>query len=266
MSALRTVSALAVVLFSVGGACAMFSDGTISDRDYSLSYTGYDDTLAFCTAFRAECINYVGALDAHHQLDCVTTQSGPRIYAFCGGKQKTANGDTGDGPTYDFTTEVCPATTGCTIATNPVSPTVQWSGSFPSATSAGSSSASSATSTEAPTTASVGTTTSAEELTSSVSTPTATTLATVAKIAKADDDTSSTASSVVSEDPSSSLEYAAAAVVSSASPSSSSTSSTSSTAASSSSIDAASSATFFVAKTGSVGIVVFIAGVVAIAM
>ncbi|GAA5916668.1 hypothetical protein JCM5296_000762 [Sporobolomyces johnsonii] len=269
MSARRTLSALAVALFSAGGVSALFSDGTISDRDYRLTYAGYNNTLAFCTAFRAECINYVGALDAHHQLDCVVNQTGPTIYAFCGGKEKTANGDTGDGPTYDFTTEVCPDTTGCTIATDPVSPTLQWSGSFPTSTSAGSSSPSSAASTETTTSATVGTTTSAEEeVASSMATPTATTLATVAKSAKPDAATStaSTATtataSVAADQASSSLKDAAAAVMSSTSSSSSSTSA----AASSSSTDAASSATSLLAKVGTGGVVALIAGVVAAAM
>ncbi|GAA5874556.1 hypothetical protein JCM1840_002228 [Sporobolomyces johnsonii] len=274
MSARRTLSTLAVALFSAGGVSAMFSDGTISARDYRLTYAGYNNTLDFCTAFRAECINYVGALDAHHQLDCVVNQTGPTIYAFCGGKEKTANGDTGDGPTYDFTTEVCPDTTGCTIATDPVSPTLQWSGSFPTSTLAGSSSPSSAASTEATTSATVVTTSSAEEeVASSVATPTATTLATVAKSAKPDAATStaSTADSsattaaespVAADQASSSLKDAAAAVMSSTGSSSSSTSA----AASSSSTDAASSATSLLAKVGTGGVVAFIAGVVATAM
>lgn len=41
----------------------------------------------------------VGPLNYHHQLDCVVTQAGPAIQAFCGGVLKQGNGDFGSGPT-----------------------------------------------------------------------------------------------------------------------------------------------------------------------
>ncbi|GAA6031541.1 hypothetical protein JCM8097_006511 [Rhodosporidiobolus ruineniae] len=106
---------------------AMFAQGTISDRDYQLTYPGYADTTAFCRAFRAECIDYVGALNYHHNLDCVVSQSGPTIYAWCGGIEKDANGDTGSGPAYDFTSLVCPKTSGCSIAAEPKEPVKKYS-------------------------------------------------------------------------------------------------------------------------------------------
>ncbi|GAA6031459.1 hypothetical protein JCM8097_006467 [Rhodosporidiobolus ruineniae] len=136
-------------LASLPLANALFSQGTISDRDYQLTYSSaYNDTTAFCTAFRAECVDYVGALNYHHNLDCVVSQAGPTIYAWCGGVEKDADGDTGSGPAYDFTTLVCPETNGCSIAAEPKEPVAAY-GSSATASAATSSAASSATSSKA---------------------------------------------------------------------------------------------------------------------
>ncbi|GAA5823323.1 hypothetical protein JCM11251_007566 [Rhodosporidiobolus azoricus] len=120
MSCLRPFLTIAA-LFATRAA-ALFSQGSISDRDYQLTYSGYNDTTAFCTAFRAECVDYVGTLNYHHNLDCVVSQSGPTISAWCGGVEKDAEGDTGSGPALDFTHLVCPETKGCTIAEEPRAP------------------------------------------------------------------------------------------------------------------------------------------------
>ncbi|GAA5893663.1 hypothetical protein JCM6882_007872 [Rhodosporidiobolus microsporus] len=119
---------LCSLALSAGGALALFSQGTINDRDYSLTYTGYDDTTAFCTAFRGECVEYVGALNYHHNLDCVVSQSGPTISAWCGGVEKDASGDTGSGPALDFTALVCPEVSGCTVAAEPKEPVDKYNG------------------------------------------------------------------------------------------------------------------------------------------
>lgn len=81
----------------------------------------------FCYYFRLECIDYVGALGYHHDLDCYTGQTGNPIKAMCGGKKKI-NGDEMcySCDTYDFTTEVCPKTEGCTIEAKPAKPTLQY--------------------------------------------------------------------------------------------------------------------------------------------
>ncbi|GAA5973413.1 hypothetical protein JCM11641_006448 [Rhodosporidiobolus odoratus] len=124
--------ALAYLLLATASLCrvqALFSQGTIGDRGYPLTYSGYDDTTAFCTAFRAECVDYVGALNYHHNLDCVVNQKGPTVFAWCGGVLKDADGDTGSGPAYDFTDLVCPLMKGCTIAAQPVEPVAKYDAS-----------------------------------------------------------------------------------------------------------------------------------------
>ncbi|GAA5856971.1 hypothetical protein JCM8547_008492 [Rhodosporidiobolus lusitaniae] len=131
---------LPIVLALLAGATsvhALFSQGTISDRDYQLTYTGYNDTTAFCTAFRAECVDY--------DLDCVVSQEGPTIYAWCGGVEKDTDGDTGSGPAYDFTELVCPETDGCSTAAEPVEPVSKYGTAASSASTVASTSAVSST-------------------------------------------------------------------------------------------------------------------------
>lgn len=83
-STLTLSATLGALLSLVGSTQAMFSDGTISSRDSAITvrllpldrraalmsaqYSGYSDTTAFCTSFRAACINFVGNLDYHHSL------------------------------------------------------------------------------------------------------------------------------------------------------------------------------------------------------
>ncbi|GAA5856049.1 hypothetical protein JCM5353_004565 [Sporobolomyces roseus] len=68
-------------------------------RDWIIKYdqTSYTSTEVFCKRFRSACVDYVGPLNQHHQLDCVfdngkVIQKGPKIHAFCGGLPKNADG------------------------------------------------------------------------------------------------------------------------------------------------------------------------------
>ncbi|ORY70794.1 hypothetical protein BCR35DRAFT_354516 [Leucosporidium creatinivorum] len=97
----------ALLLASATSAMALFSQGTISDRDYSIQVD-------------------VGNLNYHHQLDCVVSQRNP-LYAYCGGKYKTDGDESGSGESYDFTTEICPAMKGCSIVEQPKNATAQYS-------------------------------------------------------------------------------------------------------------------------------------------
>ncbi|KAK4056950.1 hypothetical protein OIO90_001850 [Microbotryomycetes sp. JL221] len=112
-----TTTALVTLLTAASGVQA-FAEGSISDRDYSVQYDGYGTTRAFCISFREQFANNLGW---RYQLDCVTSQRGPNIQAFCGGRQRDEAG-TPYGPSYDFTTYVCPNTSGCTITAQPASP------------------------------------------------------------------------------------------------------------------------------------------------
>ncbi|BGP18379.1 hypothetical protein JCM10213_005992 [Rhodosporidiobolus nylandii] len=161
---LRLSVAVLAVGAGFGSVAALFADGSIADRDYQITYSGYtntttkQDTTAFYTAFRAECVDNgtlalflirpsrlpaavarLGPLNYHHNLDCVVSQSGPKIYAWCGGVEKDANGDTGSGPAVDFTELVCPRTKGCSITAEPVSPVAKYGSAAASSATAASS-------------------------------------------------------------------------------------------------------------------------------
>ncbi|KAM0790553.1 hypothetical protein ACM66B_004422 [Microbotryomycetes sp. NB124-2] len=118
-----------VMLASAPTRSAAFAEGSISDRDYRLQYDGYSSTRAFCIAFRQQCQDcacfssrrLANNLGWRYQLDCVTSQSASPIQAFCGGRQRDESGSA-YGPTYDFTTYVCPNTSGCSVAGQPTSP------------------------------------------------------------------------------------------------------------------------------------------------
>ncbi|KAK4052509.1 hypothetical protein OIV83_002311 [Microbotryomycetes sp. JL201] len=106
----------AVLLASAPAGTSAFAEGTISDRDYSLQL---DE--GFLHRVPTTMPGLANNLGWRYQLDCVTSQSGNPIFAFCGGRQRDESG-AAYGATYDFTSHVCPNTSGCSVSAQPVAP------------------------------------------------------------------------------------------------------------------------------------------------
>ncbi|GAA6015435.1 hypothetical protein JCM11491_000431 [Sporobolomyces phaffii] len=93
-------SLIVLALSALGTARAAMSQGSMNfTRDWIVQYdkSSYANTEMFCRRFRSACVDYVGPLGQHHQLDCVfndkgVVQKGPKIHAFCGGLPKNADG------------------------------------------------------------------------------------------------------------------------------------------------------------------------------
>lgn len=65
------VKILALLALFVAPALATFSQGSLNlTRDWQLHYSKsvFATSEAFCKSFRASCVDYVGALGAHHQV------------------------------------------------------------------------------------------------------------------------------------------------------------------------------------------------------
>lgn len=80
----------ALVLLLVAPALATFSQGSLNlTRDWQLHYSKsvFSTSEAFCKSFRSKCVDYVGALGAHHQ---VSTPSGgvEKEGRWCGGQER----------------------------------------------------------------------------------------------------------------------------------------------------------------------------------
>ncbi|KAL8279604.1 hypothetical protein RQP46_007917 [Phenoliferia psychrophenolica] len=118
-------SILLSIIAVIPAALAAFSQGTINvTRDYEIEFTGYDTTYDFCSTFRSKCVTYAGSIGYHHQLDCVTSQPGPIIRAFCGGIQKDASGGWTEGEVIEpFTTSMIGTVKGAKIVGPPVTAT-----------------------------------------------------------------------------------------------------------------------------------------------
>ncbi|ORY77246.1 hypothetical protein BCR35DRAFT_116339 [Leucosporidium creatinivorum] len=115
---------LALFALWVVPALATFSQGSLNfTRDYILHYrpSVFSTSEKFCKEFRQQCVNYAGAQGAHHQLDCVYSQPGPEMHAFCGGKQKNADGTwTGVTEITDYTKEAAALTESTTVRLEPI--------------------------------------------------------------------------------------------------------------------------------------------------
>ncbi|GAA5879119.1 hypothetical protein JCM16303_001305 [Sporobolomyces ruberrimus] len=97
---LSLLSLLVLALSSLHSAQAAMAQGDMNfTRDWIVQYdkSSYGSTETFCRRFRSACVDYVGPMNQHHQLDCVfdngkVVQKGPKIHAFCGGLPKNADG------------------------------------------------------------------------------------------------------------------------------------------------------------------------------
>ncbi|ORY77251.1 hypothetical protein BCR35DRAFT_305557 [Leucosporidium creatinivorum] len=118
---------LALLALLVVPSLATFSQGSLNlTRDWQLHYSKsvFSTSEAFCKSFRSKCVDYAGAQGAHHQLDCVFStaqQAGPTLYAFCGGKQKNADGSwTGVTEITDYTKQAAALTKSVTVKKEPM--------------------------------------------------------------------------------------------------------------------------------------------------
>ncbi|GAA5876110.1 hypothetical protein JCM8547_002639 [Rhodosporidiobolus lusitaniae] len=97
-----------------------YADSTVCVRFLLLHARGLlrsiltlDTYVSFCKKLHSACVDYVGGLGGHHQLDCVyeidgeAAQTTTLIHAFCGGIEKDENGEWTSGQTItDYTSEV----------------------------------------------------------------------------------------------------------------------------------------------------------------
>ncbi|KAL7340647.1 hypothetical protein BJY59DRAFT_133094 [Rhodotorula toruloides] len=101
-SSLASLLTLAVVALNAKPAQAAMAQGSIDPmNDWHLRYdrATFATTEAFCRTWRTACIDLVGPLNEHHQLDCrfstdsgALVQQGTTIWAKCGGKPKSPDG------------------------------------------------------------------------------------------------------------------------------------------------------------------------------
>ncbi|GAA6062545.1 hypothetical protein JCM10212_004106, partial [Sporobolomyces blumeae] len=71
---LSTLFALLVASFAASTLHAAMAQGSLNfTRDWVVEYNShsYATTEVFCRRFRSACVDYVGPLGQHHQLDCV---------------------------------------------------------------------------------------------------------------------------------------------------------------------------------------------------
>jgi len=69
-----------------------------------LSHPADSPLARSCRELHDICVDFAGPKSYHHVMDCVPTQAGPEIKAFCGGKKKKSNGNwAAAAPVDDFT-------------------------------------------------------------------------------------------------------------------------------------------------------------------
>ncbi|BGP26116.1 hypothetical protein Rt10032_c10g4156 [Rhodotorula toruloides] len=101
-SSLASLLTLAVIALNANPAQAEMSQGDIDPmNDWHLRYdrNTFATTETFCRTWRTACVDLVGPLNEHHQLDCrfstdsgAPVQQGTTIWAKCGGKPKSPDG------------------------------------------------------------------------------------------------------------------------------------------------------------------------------